>query len=192
MTKIYTRTGDSGSTGLWGGARTSKDDPRVAAYGEADELNSVLGLARASLPAAAWARSLDRRLARVQEELFVIGALLASTPEGLKRLEAPFDRGVEPSSVVRLEGEIDGMTAELKPLRRFVLPGGGSPGAWLHLARTVCRRAERTAVALARREAPPEGLLAYLNRLSDWLFTAARWANARGRRTETSWRGIAR
>lgn len=191
MSKIYTRTGDRGETGLSGGRRVKKSHPRVRAYGEVDELNCAVGAALASLPSARSFAPLRRTLEATQEQLFVLGALLATPPEQLSRLSPPFDRGLDPGAVRSLETEIDRLSAGLEPLRRFILPGGSAPGAWLHLARTVCRRAERGAVALGESEPLPEGAVTYLNRLSDYLFTAARWVNKRLRRAETQWRGLA-
>jgi len=187
--KIYTKTGDQGQTGLWGGARLSKSHARVAAYGDIDELNSFLGAALAHLQGPA-ATSLALPLARIQEELFIIGALLASPADKRKELTAPFDKGLPAEAAARLEGEIDALTKDLKPMTKFILPGGSPAGAWFHLARTVCRRAERAAVGLAASEELPENILAYLNRLSDYLFTAARWINAQSGRPETQWQGL--
>ncbi|MBI5631519.1 MAG: cob(I)yrinic acid a,c-diamide adenosyltransferase [Elusimicrobia bacterium] len=188
--KIYTKTGDKGETGLWGGGRVPKHNSRVAAYGEVDELNSCLGMALAHLGADQGAAELRRSLSRIQEELFVVGALLATPPDRLGKLSAPFDRGIPPDASQRLESEIDAMTAELAPLDKFILPGGSPAGASLHLARAVCRRAERSATLLASSESLPEGILVYLNRLSDYLFTAARWANKKAGQSETVWQGL--
>ena len=177
LTRIYTRTGDEGDTALTGGERVRKSDPRVATYGAVDEANACLGLARLH---TAGDPALDTILARVQNELFDLGADLSTPARG----ERP---GVEPlritdAQVARLEREIDQLNAELSPLTSFVLPGGSPAASALHLARTVCRRAERLAVALMDR--PGEDVsgpaLRYLNRLSDLLFTAARWVNRRG------------
>ncbi len=190
--KIYTKTGDKGETGLWGGDRVPKYHPRVAAYGDVDELNSCLGLVLSALPDEAAFSELRRILARIQEELFVVGALLATPEARLGRLSPPFDQGLPPEAAGRLEREIDSLAAELEPMRRFILPGGCLAGAWLHLARTICRRAERGAAHLAALEKAPEGILVYLNRLSDHLFTAARWVNAKSGRAETPWQGLAK
>ncbi|QXQ06525.1 cob(I)yrinic acid a,c-diamide adenosyltransferase [Sphingosinicellaceae bacterium] len=167
LNKIYTRTGDDGTTGLADGSRVSKTSPRVAAYGSCDEANSVIGLARLTT-----AGDTDATLARIQNELFDVGADLA-TPEGpewaLRATQAQVDR---------LEAEIDAMNADLSPLNSFILPGGAPASAWLHLARTVVRRAEREAVAASGTEQISPLAIAYLNRLSDHLFVLARSENA--------------
>ena len=174
LNKIYTRTGDNGGTGLVGGERLSKAALRVAAYGEVDEANACVGLARLHTGGDAW---LDAVLARIQNDLFDLGADLATRDtamEGALRVVDP--------QVARLEREIDTANAELSPLTSFVLPGGSPASAALHLARTVVRRAERAAVALAaepgEQVSPPA--IRYLNRLSDLLFVAARRANGNG------------
>jgi cob(I)alamin adenosyltransferase len=178
--KIYTRTGDRGETGLFGGPRVPKSDARVEAYGDVDELNAAVGAARAVLEDP----QVDEHLARVQDELFCVGAELA-TPHGAKARSAI--PAIEARWAERLEQAMDGWDAELPPLRAFVLPGGTRAAAALHQARCVCRRAERRVVALAAAtEVAPE-VLAYLNRLSDFLFVAARVANARGGRGEPVW-----
>jgi cob(I)alamin adenosyltransferase len=169
--KIYTRGGDDGETGLSDGSRVRKDDARVAAYGEVDELSATLGLVRAQ----AGGGDLDRLLADVQRDLFAIGAQLAdpgATVAGRKPKAA-----VTAEQVERLERAIDAREKELPPLRAFVLPGGSPLGALLHVARTVCRRAERGVVALAAAHAVEPVLVAYLNRLSDLLFVLARHEN---------------
>ncbi|MBI3297972.1 MAG: cob(I)yrinic acid a,c-diamide adenosyltransferase [Elusimicrobia bacterium] len=178
--KIYTKTGDKGQTGLRGGTRVSKADPRVAAYGEVDELNAVLGLAAGTLPRRRAFAQLRLALEKVQGELFQVGAAL-SAPAGSPE-EAAFKAGTE----LRLEAEIDRMSAALPPLANFILPGGVLPAAGLHQARAVCRRAERAVVGLGT-GAPPAVVL-YLNRLSDFLFVCARWANNRLRSPETRWK----
>lgn len=166
-----------------------KNHPRVSAYGEVDELNTVLGAARAELEAGGDLPGLDASLARVQDELFLVGALLA-TPRAAK-LAPPFDRGLPAAAAERLEREIDAWDQELVPLTGFILPGGGRLGACLHLARAVNRRAERATVALGVAEPPlPDNVIIYLNRLSDWLFTAARWVNRKQGRPETPWAGL--
>ena len=178
LNKIYTRTGDDGATGLASGPRRRKDDLRVEAYGAVDEANSALGLARL---ATRDAPRLDAMLARIQNELFDLGADLA-TPETGEKLDYEPLRVLQ-SQVNRLEREIDELNADLAPLRSFILPGGAPAAAHLHMARTIARRAERVMVSLAAR--PGENLgapaLRYINRLSDFLFVAARWANEQGK-----------
>jgi cob(I)alamin adenosyltransferase len=175
LNRIYTRTGDGGDTGLVDGSRVRKDATRVVAYGTVDELNATLGLARlhAAGPAA-------EALARVQNDLFDLGADLGTPDfEGDAGAKRPRLR-VLAGQVERLEAEIDAMNANLAPLRSFVLPGGTALAAHLHLARTVCRRAERHAVTLAAEAAVNPEAVRFLNRLSDWLFVAARVANDAG------------
>jgi cob(I)alamin adenosyltransferase len=174
LNRIYTRTGDAGSTRLASGAPVSKADLRVAAYGEIDETNATLGVARLSTAGDAV---LDPILARVQNELFDLGADLATPPA---KDEANKLRILD-SQVARLEAEIDTLNEALAPLESFVLPGGSPAAAALHVARTVCRRAERACVALAGREQVSAPALKYVNRLSDLLFVAARHANDQGR-----------
>ena len=189
---IYTRTGDKGETGLFGGDRVAKSHPRVAAYGEVDELNSALGAARAALQDDPALKSVDAGLARVQAECFVIGALLATPADKLKTLAAPFDAGFPEGAPKRLEDEIDAWDKDLSALKTFILPGGGPAGAALHLARAVSRRAERAVVELSSRESVPEGVIVYLNRFSTWLFAAARWVNKKTGHAETPWTGLPR
>jgi cob(I)alamin adenosyltransferase len=177
INRVYTRTGDRGDTGLVGGHRVGKDDLRIDCYGTVDELNSVLGLARQHTrpqrpEEAGPLAELDAILARVQNELFNLGSLLATRAEDLR----PTQPVIKEHHVTRLEHEIDQFNEELPELRSFVLPGGGSLGAHLHLARTVCRRAERLTVALGRRDTVPAEAVQYLNRLSDALFVFARHA----------------
>jgi cob(I)alamin adenosyltransferase len=179
LMKIYTRTGDAGQTGLFGGARVRKDDPRVEAYGTVDETNAVLGLARAHGLSA----DIDVALARIQAELFVVGAELACVPDKVDRLKMELI-GAEHSSY--LEWLIDDAEAGLAPLKTFILPGGSPGGAALHVARTVCRRAERALLSLP--DTRPE-LLVYLNRLSDLLFVLARKANAAASVSDIPWQG---
>jgi cob(I)alamin adenosyltransferase len=177
--KIYTKTGDAGETSLFGGTRVGKDDPRVAAYGDIDELNAHLGLARASASDAA----MDAEIVRLQRDLFALGAQLAdpTAQVGAKVSKAV----VRDGDVERLEQVIDRLEAELPPLRNFILAGGSPCGAALHVARAVCRRAERGMVAL---DPPIEPvLLKYINRLSDLLFVLARTANQRAGAAETIW-----
>ncbi|MBX3063639.1 MAG: cob(I)yrinic acid a,c-diamide adenosyltransferase [Anaerolineae bacterium] len=177
--KIYTKTGDSGETSLFAGGRVLKDHLRVEAYGTVDELNSVLGMVRSyQLPeqAVQW-------LETVQNQLFVVGADLATPleaqPAWLVRLDD--------SPAAMLETAIDQMDEELEPLRSFILPGGAPPAAMLHIARTVCRRAERVCVSLRDAEGVNAKCLIYLNRLSDFLFTLARWINKEMGETEMKW-----
>ncbi len=168
--KIYTKTGDRGDTGLFGGARVSKASTRVDAYGDVDELNSVLGVSRLALAGS----ELDALLASIQTELFTVGAELATVPgkEASLKISLIADTDVE-----RLERAIDDAEKDLAPLKTFVLPGGSVASAYLHLARTVCRRAERRVVALAAAEPVRGELVRYLNRLADLLFVLARRAN---------------
>ncbi len=179
--KIYTKTGDAGQTGLIDGSRVPKDDGRVAAYGEVDELSAVLGLARSHGRDEA-VRSL---LHGIQKDLFALGAQLADPQAriGSRKRKA----AVTPAQVEALEQAIDRREAALPPLQAFVLPGGAPEAAFLHLARTVCRRAERATVSLARRERLDPLLIAYLNRLSDLLFVLAREANHRAGEAEERW-----
>lgn len=177
--KIYTKTGDQGETGLFAGGRVSKDDTRVEAYGCVDELNAVIGLVRAAPPDA----ELDGCLRRIAGELFALGADLATPLEA----KASWVVRIDEPMIAALEAEIDRFETELEPLRHFILPGGSPAGATLHLARTVCRRAERRAVSLAHAIAINDAALRYLNRLSDWLFVAARLANQRAGRPEEPW-----
>ena len=170
LSRLYTRTGDGGMTRLGDMSQVPKTSPRISAYGCVDELNSVIGLARASDPGN------DDVLARVQNDLFDLGADLC-VPEADGEEER---LRVQPEQVTFLEEQIDRLTHDLAPLRSFVLPGGRVPAAWLHLARTVCRRAERAAWLLAGQEPVGEPVLLYLNRLSDLLFAMARAANDGG------------
>jgi cob(I)alamin adenosyltransferase len=177
ITRVYTRTGDQGLTRLVGGEQVRKDHVRIEGYGTVDELNAILGLIRtfnqrSGADAAAVAR-LDEMLARVQNDLFDVGADLATPPdarwEGMRRVGDP--------EVTRLEGWIDVLNDDLPPLREFILPGGGPVGAFFHQGRTVCRRAERAVLRLMDAEpGTGDGVMRYLNRLSDWLFVAGRWA----------------
>jgi cob(I)alamin adenosyltransferase len=181
--KIYTRSGDGGATGLFGGQRVAKTHPRVEAYGAVDELNACLGLVAAVC--APDDDDLRGRLARVQSRLFDIGSDLATPPAS--RAGSWIARA-QPEWATELEADIDRMEAELPPLTSFILPGGNSTAAALHFARTVCRRAERRVVgAREAGEEVSEAVSVYLNRLSDWLFVAARWANARAGVAEVPW-----
>lgn len=180
LNRIYTRTGDDGSTGLGSGERVKKYDLRVEAYGTVDETNSAIGIARLHLTADEAV--IDAMLGRIQNDLFDLGADLCTPDRGQ-------DLGYEPlriidSQVKRLESEIDELNGNLTPLRSFVLPGGTAAAAHLHLARTICRRAERLMVELSHREGEPVGAAAlqYINRLSDLLFVMSRAANANGAR----------
>ncbi len=178
--KIYTKSGDGGETGLFGGARVRKSDPRVEAYGEVDEANATIGVARAALTDG----ELDAELERVQSELFTIGAELASPHGARARGTLP---AIDPGWATRLEQAMDRWDATLPELRAFVLPGGTPGAAALQLARCVCRRAERQVVSLAAQAEVDPNALVYLNRLSDLLFVAARIANLRAGRAETNW-----
>ncbi|WP_417810025.1 cob(I)yrinic acid a,c-diamide adenosyltransferase [Thioclava sp.] len=175
LNRIYTRTGDAGETALSNGARVAKHSPRVAAYGNVDELNATVGLARLHADS-----DVQAALSLIQNDLFDLGADLAR-PDMERDDEAgyPVLRMIE-SQVTRLETEIDAMNAKLEPLRSFILPGGTALAAHLHLCRTVARRAERGAVELATTESVNEWAVKYLNRLSDWFFVAARIANNDG------------
>ncbi len=174
--KIYTRTGDAGETSLFGGTRVPKNDPRIDAYGTVDELNAFIGAARAT-----WLGSpIDAQLAFVQSDLFDIGAQLASP--GSSRFN-----GVDRARISTLEQSIDDMERELTPLQSFILPGGSPAAAHLHVARTVCRRAERLVVALG--DSSTATTVMYLNRLSDYLFVAARYANHRHGVDDVVWKG---
>ena len=175
--KIYTRTGDTGQTSLFGGARVSKSDARIEAYGTVDELNSFLGLARTTqIPA-----EVDAELLRAQSDLFDIGAHLASP--GTSRFP-----GVSDGRIAGLEAGIDAMEKELTPLTSFILPGGSAGAAHLHAARTICRRAERRVVALDDDAPATLTTITYLNRLSDYLFVAARFANLRAGVPDIAWK----
>ena len=178
LSKIYTRTGDDGTTALGTGERRPKHDLRVEAYGTVDETNAAIGLARTHLPDGET--QLDSMLANIQNDLFDLGADLATLDEGSKPDHEPLR--IVPAQVERIEKAIDQLNADLQPLRSFVLPGGSSAAAALHMARTVCRRAERAMVALAAGEPGKVGEagLHYINRLSDFLFVASRWVNGKG------------
>jgi cob(I)alamin adenosyltransferase len=177
--KIYTKTGDAGETSLFDNTRVSKADARVDAYGEVDELNACLGAARA----AGLDPELSAILEQIQKELFAIGARLADPGHRIAARVTKAD--LVDAQIERLEAAIDRLDAELPPLRRFILPGGGLAGSLLHLARTVCRRAERRIVALPSPVDPV--VVVYLNRLSDLLFVMARTANQRSGLAETEW-----
>lgn len=190
ITRVYTRTGDAGSTALVGGARVAKDSRRVECYGEIDELNAILGLARSlnheAAPGLARER-LETILQRLQNELFDVGSELATPPEaeyaGMYKVSA--------EDVRALELLMDTCQRELEPLKSFILPGGGVVSAVLHQARTVCRRAERQIIRLAREEAVGEHVVPYVNRLSDLLFVLSRWIGKQNGEREYLWeRGL--
>ena len=176
LNKIYTRTGDDGSTSLVGGGRVSKHARRPSAFGEVDELNSVLGLARLHCQDSDRLHHLDSQLSRIQNDLFDLGADLASVNETAPALR------ITQAQVKRLEREIDAVNANLQPLTSFILPGGAPLAAWLHLGRTVARRAERRMTELAVEEPVNEAAMQYINRVSDLLFVLARHANGDGER----------
>ena len=180
--KIYTRTGDEGETALFGGGRVSKDHPRVAAYGDVDELSSVLGVVRATEPTEFF----DPLLQSIQRDLFSIGGHLA-TPDPARVAKALEKAALSAERVSEFERVIDEADRELPPLRAFVLPAGTQKSAVLHLARTVCRRAERRVVHLGQESDVPSLFLVYLNRLSDLLFTLARLANHRAGVGDVTW-----
>jgi cob(I)alamin adenosyltransferase len=190
--KIYTRTGDNGQTGLYGGTRVSKADPRVAAYGDVDELNACLGMVSAQ---GELAEDIVALLEQLQKDLFAIGARLANPADKPFKRSAMADgrstmadrrSTIDDATVARLEETIDRLEAELPPLRRFILPGGSRAGALLHFSRTVCRRAERAIVSLGD-EHVDQHLVIYVNRLSDLLFVMARAVNHRAGHPETEW-----
>lgn len=180
--RIYTRTGDRGETGLFGGGRVPKNDPRVEAYGDVDELNAMIGLARSieMMP------RIDEVLAPIQRDLFSLGALLA-TPHPEKVREQLEKARIDDARIADLERAIDDGEAELVPLTAFILPGGTPKSAALHVARTVCRRAERRVISLGHDVELPPIVVIYLNRLSDLLFVLARVANRRAGAAEVTW-----
>ena len=181
---LYTKSGDTGETGLFGGGRVSKDHPRVEAYGEVDELNSTIGVALSFLTD----ERLTAALTSIQNELFNVGAELASETAGEKA--ADFGRMfIDPEGkIAALEALTDEMDSAVPPLQTFILPSGSNGGAMLHLCRTVCRRAERRVITLARSEPVNGDIIRYLNRLSDFLFAAARYVNHADGQPETPWR----
>lgn len=183
--KVYTKRGDGGETSLYGGDRVRKDHLRVEAYGAVDELNAALGLALAELEGQDCAELLRG----VQRRLFDIGGELACPDVERREAAGKGLPRVRDKDVAALEGCIDGLEAELEPLRSFILPGGSRASGLLHLARTVCRRAERRVVSLAERDAVAPVVLRYLNRLSDCLFELARAANRRAGVADTEWKG---
>ena len=176
--KIYTRTGDDGTTGLFGGGRVNKSDARLDCYGTVDELNAFIGLACVAVPA-----EVQKKLREIQNDLFVIGAHLA-TPDPGPAASLP---AVEETIIARLEQQIDLAEAALSPLRQFILPGGTEGAARLHVARTVCRRAERLLVGYSLDHPTSAILIRYLNRLSDWLFVFARYVNAMAGVVDIPW-----
>lgn len=180
--KIYTKTGDAGQTGLFGGGRVSKDDPRVEAYGDVDELNAAIGVVRAMemMP------RIDEVLVPVQRDLFSLGALLA-TPDLEKMHDHLAKAQIDDARIQDLEHAIDACDRELEPLRAFIVPGGSPKAAALHVARTVCRRAERRVIHLQKEVEIPQIVVVYLNRLSDLLFSLARVANIRAGAGEVTW-----
>lgn len=180
--KIYTKTGDAGETGLFGGGRVGKDHPRVEAYGDVDELNAALGMVRAVEPMP----RIDEVIVPIQRDLFAIGALLA-TPDRDKMRASLEKARLDDTRIRDLESAIDLCEAELEPLRSFIVPGGTAKAAALHVARTVCRRAERRVVALTHTEELPDVVVVFLNRVSDLLFMLARVANRRAGAGEVSW-----
>jgi cob(I)alamin adenosyltransferase len=180
--KIYTRTGDRGMTGLIGGSRVNKSDPRIECFGEIDELNAAIGMVEPVLTKEQII--LAEALRAVQNELFILGSQIAvphPTPTAGALPE------LDETMINRLEMQIDAAEAELPPLKQFILPGGGESGARLHFARTVCRRAERQLVRFSHDRPIPSLSLIYLNRLSDWLFVQARWANHRAGIADVPW-----
>jgi cob(I)alamin adenosyltransferase len=183
INRVYTRQGDTGETSLAGGQRVPKDSRRIAAYGTVDELNSFVGLARDTVAGDPAVSALSGILLRIQHELFNLGSILATLPEDVH----PRQARITEAEIVQLEAEMDQMNAELPPLRSFVLPGGSRLNAELHVCRTVCRRAERAVVALARDEQVPAEAAQYLNRLGDAFFVWSRWASHRSGIPETLW-----
>lgn len=177
LNRIYTKRGDTGETSLAGGQRVAKDSLRIEAYGTIDELNACTGVANLDCQKQAGQDPrmglLAAMILRVQHELFNLGSILATRPEDVH----PKQARITPAEVLQLEREIDAMNEDLPPLRSFVLPGGTRLNASLHVARTVCRRAERLLIALSRQEAVPPETIQYLNRLSDAMFVWSRWAN---------------
>jgi cob(I)alamin adenosyltransferase len=178
INRVYTRQGDRGETALAGGQKVAKDSLRIEAYGTVDELNAFIGVARSDAP-----EELAATLLRVQHELFNLGSILATLPEDVH----PKQARITDAEIARLEAEMDRMNEGLPPLRSFVLPGGSRLNAELHVCRTVCRRAERVCVALAREESVPPEAVRYLNRLSDALFVWSRWASHATGAPETLW-----
>lgn len=183
LNRIYTKVGDKGETSLVGGQRISKDELRIECYGTVDELNSHVGLACCTAQEDARTHDLGHILLRVQHELFNLGSILATLPEDI----GPRQPKVTEIEVKQLESDIDAVNPHLPALRSFVLPGGSQLNAQLHIARTVCRRAERLVVALSRKDTVPPAAIQYLNRLSDALFVWSRWVNVKLERQEVLW-----
>ncbi|WP_298918909.1 cob(I)yrinic acid a,c-diamide adenosyltransferase [uncultured Algimonas sp.] len=177
LNKIYTRTGDDGTTGLVDGSRLSKDSARVDAFGDVDETNCTIGIARLHLENT----RLDRMLARIQNELFDLGADLATPLPAKGEADSEYALRLVATQIAKLEADLDALNDDLEPLTSFILPGGSAPATYLHLARTVARRAERRMVTLAADTPVNDQATAYINRLSDFLFVAARWCNEQGR-----------
>ncbi|MBK8574808.1 MAG: cob(I)yrinic acid a,c-diamide adenosyltransferase [Elusimicrobia bacterium] len=178
--KIYTKVGDGGDTFLFGGGKVRKDHPRVNAYGDIDELNSVLGWAAA----LAQDPEIQDAIGFIQKELFILGADLATPPEARPPKEVP---RIGASQITRLEKRIDALSRDLPPLTHFILPGGSALGAALHLARAVCRRSERVLVPLMGSDKSVRDAQIYINRLSDYLFVLARWTNQKAGVQDTLW-----
>lgn len=190
MAKIYTRTGDKGTTGLYGGKRVSKDNLRVEAYGAIDELNSAIGLTIAQIRNPKL--EIRKELSKIQNDLFEVAAVLATPARGRvkeKRIHEQFTSHLT-KRVLEFEKLIDSLTSKLSPLNSFILPGGGKAGAMLHLARSISRRAERRIVSLAKIEEVNSEIIIYMNRLSDLLFTIARYVNFIEKKKETIWKGL--
>ncbi|MEJ7605209.1 MAG: cob(I)yrinic acid a,c-diamide adenosyltransferase [Bryobacteraceae bacterium] len=183
LNRIYTRRGDAGDTSLVGGQRVAKDALRIECYGTVDELNANVGAACLSAQQSPNLANLAAILLRVQHELFNLGSILATLPQDVHSRQPQ----VTPADIVQLEAEIDEMNENLPTLRSFVLPGGCEINVILHQCRTICRRAERLAVALGRTEALPESAIGYLNRLSDALFVWSRWASVQLNAEEVLW-----
>lgn len=181
--KIYTKTGDAGETGLYGGKRVSKDHLRIEAYGTVDELNAQLGLLGSFMESSDRASLAGATILRIQSELFTLGAQLANPDGGSSSREVPIQEG----HVKQLESEIDALDADLPPLRNFILPAGSAAVTQAHVCRTVARRAERKVVSLQHAEAVDAVLIRYLNRLSDYLFTLARALSHAGGEEERPW-----
>jgi cob(I)alamin adenosyltransferase len=179
--KIYTRTGDAGTTGLFGGPRVPKDDLRIEAYGTVDELNAIVGMVRSDFTEE-LVQPLDSFLQTLQNTLFVLGADLATPTDSRVSITR-----IQPPDTQAIESWIDELEADLPPLTQFILPGGAPSAARLHLARTVCRRAERLVVGLGKQEKINDECVKFLNRVSDFLFVGARWTNQKNNRIDEPW-----